>query len=124
MATVILPKVFVTLVSTGEDISGYSARDRSQEHEMTGEVRQYAGGNKRAVTSEGVMSTFGFTLRDMSLADIVTLKSWIGLTVQVRDHRGQRFFGTYFKVTPIEHSEIADYDVAITLNVVSYNEEV
>lgn len=123
MAVVTLTKVYITLLTTQDYVAAFST-GRSRQHQMDGEVRTYAGGRQRAVTSEGIQGTFSFTIRLISLATVETLRQWIGQTVLVRDHRGQKFYGVFHVVTPIENQESAFYDVTIPLKVIDYNEEV
>ena len=119
MATLNLTRVWVNRLDTGEAVSAQSAVERSQEHAVAGDVRTYAGGRQRAVTQAGVASTFEFTLRFVTLATVTTLKAWIGVPVLVRDARGQAFTGVYFKVPPAEHRSPLDYDVTLSLRVVT-----
>jgi hypothetical protein len=121
MSTLTLGKIWINRLDTGEAVSAQSA-DRAQDYEMAGEVRTFAGGRQRAFGRVGEVGQFAFTLRVVSLATIVVLRSWEGIAVQVRDHRGQRFFGTYFGVKVGEHKGTALYDVAIALHVVSVAE--
>lgn len=101
MATLTLTKLFVNLLSDGTAISAQST-SRSRTDDIDGEVRTYAGGRRRSVVSEGAATTFTFTMRLLTLTQVETLITWIGKTVQVRDHRGQRFFGVFYQVTPVE----------------------
>jgi hypothetical protein len=119
MATLTLDRVWVNRMDSGESVSAMSGVARSRQHDMAGEVRTYAGGRQRSVTTEGERGQFAFTLRLVSQDAIDTLREWKGLDVQVRDHRGQRFFGVYFAVNVIELREATLYDVAIELRTVT-----
>lgn len=124
MAALTLTKLWVNLIPDGTAVSAYST-DRSRADQSDGEVRTYAGGRRRSVTSEGVGTEFAFTMRLLTLTEVETLISWIGETVQVRDHRGQRFFGSFFSVTPVELAhEPGLWDARIQLQTVTYDEEV
>lgn len=118
-----LTKVWVNLLSTGESVSAYSI-DRSLSHEMTGEIRTYAGGRQRSITSEGVRTTFSLTLRLVTAATLATLEAWMGRVVQVRDHRGQRFFCVYTAITPVEHKDPTLWDVQLQCRSVTVTEGV
>jgi len=119
MATLTLSKIFVNLIDTGEAVSGNSDPSRTQQHDMDGEVRTYAGGRQRSITREGVRGSFGFTLLQLTKANVDTLTSWIGQTVQVRDHRGQRFHGVYYAIAVGEYLHPARWKASIELRLVS-----
>jgi len=54
------------------------------------------------------------------MTDITKLRTWIGQTVQVRDWRGQVFYGVFFEVIPHEVvSNPTRWHVALTLHVVT-----
>jgi hypothetical protein len=124
MATLTLNKLWLNRLDTGEAISAWTGDGRPQLHDMDGKVRTYGGGRQRSVATEGERGQFAFTLRDVSLATVTQLRAWKNLPIQARDHRGQRFFGVYYAVAPIEAKDPALYDVSITLRVVSVDEGV
>lgn len=124
MATLTLTKVWVNLLDTGEAVSGWSDPERDQEHDVQGETRTYAGGRQRSVTQEGARGRFAFRLVAVSKTDVDTLNSWKSRTVQVRDHRGQLFVGTYFGVSVGEYMEPTLWSASIQLNLVTYTEGV
>lgn len=124
MATLTLTKLFINLLATGQAVSGSSDPSRTQQHDMQGEVRTYAGGRQRSVTQEGVRGTFGFQLVAVSKTDVDTLTSWIGQTVTVRDHRGQRFVGVYYGVEIGEYPDPLLWSAGIQLNAVTVSEGV
>ncbi len=115
MAILNLTKVWVNRLDTGEAVAAQSGIDRTQVHSVDGEVSTWAGGRQRASISDGDRGQFGATLRLVSLATVATLRLWRGIPVQVRDARGQRFFGTYFQVNVSESREVAYYNVDFTL---------
>lgn len=125
MAVLVLSKLWVNRLDTGEAVSAYS-QDRAEAHTSDGEVRGYAGGRQRSITREGEAGQFTFTLRRVPLADVETLRTWKGLTVQVRDNRGRKFFGVYFGVPIVkEYRDNLDlYDVTIELRTVTVSEGV
>lgn len=125
MATLTLNRLWINLIATGDSVDAYTAPDRPAVYEQAGEVRTFAGGRQRSITMEGERGTFSFVLQDVVRADITTLRSWQGLTVQVRDNRGRLFNGVYFGLSENERfNEPTLYQVAITLNVVSQDEGV
>ncbi len=120
MATLTLTKVWFNRLDTGEAVSAQSAPQRSRSHGQAGEVRTYAGGRQRAFTTAGEQGQFEVTLRLLTASTVDVLRSWIGLPVQVRDHRGQRFFGVFFAVPVVEHLDnLNAYDVAIVVKTVT-----
>jgi hypothetical protein len=125
MATLTLDRTWITLHSTGVSISGYSGRDREWSQSTNTEVRTYAGGRQRAVTSEGVSGSYTFTLRFVSEADVNTLISWMGQTVLIRDNWGRKFYGVVSEIPPRELLGLPyQSDVPIAVRFVSVDEEV
>lgn len=122
ISTLTLTKVWVNRVDTGEALSAPSS-GRSRAHSLAGEVRSYAGGRQRSIVVEGERGTFAFTLLRLTLDQVETLRSWTGVTVQVRDHRGQRFFGVYYDVGITEYKDDY-YSVSISLATVTTDEGV
>jgi len=118
MAVVTLTKLWINRLDSGAAVSAQSA-GRARMHDQAGEVRTYAGGRQRAVTQAGERGTFTARLVDVSLATVDVLRAWVGADVQVRDHRGQRFFGVFFAVTITESKDPALYDAAIVLRTVT-----
>lgn len=123
MAKLELRHVWINLLSTGIAVHAYSS-DRGRETGVDGEVRKYAGGRLRAVSSVGTRGTFAFKLRDLSDADIERLKSWYGQPVVVRDHRGRRYFGVYFGLQESERKTKTLWDAALVLQEITYSEGV
>ncbi|MET8908392.1 hypothetical protein [Micromonospora sp. NPDC004551] len=125
MAILNLTQVWINRLDTGEAVSAYSAPGRDRSQSKQGEVRTYAGGRQRAITKAGARGAFDFTLRRVTLAQVELLESWIGIPVQVRDHRGQRFFGVFFEVPAVEHQDDRNrYDVPLALRTITAAEGV
>jgi hypothetical protein len=122
MPTLDLTAVWINLMSDGSYVTAQSARARGQEHRMAGEVRTYAGGRQRALTVLGTQVGFTFVLVNLTTEQLDTLKLWIGEHVQVRDHRGQQFFGTYFGVNVGEDMDPELYFAEIELRVTTTEE--
>jgi hypothetical protein len=118
MPILTLSKLWINRLDNGQAVSAQSA-GRGRSHDQAGDVRTYAGGRQRAVTIAGERGTFTFRLADVTLPTVELLRSWVGLDVQVRDHRGQRFFGVFFGVTVVEHKDPSLYEVAIVLRTVT-----
>lgn len=124
MAVLTLTKVWINRLDTGAAVSAQSGVDRTQAFAFDGEVSTWAGGRQRASLADGDKGTFGVTLRLVTLATVEILKAWRGIPVQVRDARGQRFFGTYFGVTIAETREVAYYQVSFVLSTLTIVEGV
>lgn len=120
MATLNLTKVWINRLDTGVAVSAQSAPSRKRSMSRDGEVRSYAGGRQRAITRAGVRGGFDFTLKSVPFATVQTLESWMGVPVQVRDHRGQVFVGVFFDVPcDEERDDVNLYDVALSLRTIT-----
>lgn len=119
MTTLTLTKLFVNLLSTGAFVAAQSD-GRASAFSNIGEVKQLAGERFRSVTVAGEAGTFSFVLLDVPAADVETLKTWKGQTVQVRDDRGRVFVGVYHNVSPTDvRDKKTSYNVPITLKTVT-----
>lgn len=123
MAKLQLRQVWINLLSTGAAVHAYSS-DRGRETSVDGEVRKYAGGRLRAISSVGTRGSFAFKLRDVTDNDIEVLKTWYGKPVVVRDHRGRRYFGVFFAVNESERKDTTLWDASINLQEITYIEGV
>ncbi|WP_045740865.1 hypothetical protein [Actinoplanes rectilineatus] len=117
MASVVLNALWLNRVDTGEAISGPSARDRTTGYGIDGEVRTYASGRRRAITTVGTKAEVARTFVMLTAAQVDTLKSWLGAHVQLRDHRGNKWFGVFFDVTVGEYMPATMYSAQVTLHV-------
>jgi hypothetical protein len=100
-----LTKMWLTSVVSAESLAAQTDPARDQSYSVQGSIRTYAGGRQRAVGSIGASGTWGFTLTELTLANTLTLRTWMeaGVTVFARDHRGQSMYGTFFAVTIAEN---------------------
>lgn len=121
-----LTKVWINRPDTGEALSAQSDSDSgAPTYSNDGEVRKYASGRRRAVTVEGEGGEVTFTLIEMSLPQTQTLQTWKGQLVQVRDHRGQKWYGSFFSVAVKPQRQYATvYTASFTLSTVTYSEGV
>lgn len=125
MATLSLQKLWINVLPDGAAVSAYSIPARTRSYEAKIDNRVYAGGRVRAIAQEGVQSQIGFTLRLASWANVETLVGWLGRVVQVRDHRGTRYFGVFASVVPVEvPNESLLWDVQLEVKVVTFDEGV
>ena len=110
-----LDRLWINRTDTGEAVSAYTARDRGQSFAVDLDVRTYANGRRRAISVAGEIGEIPYTLDMLSLATVTLLRSWVGVNVQVRDHRGQKWFGVFAGVQVGEHFEPGRYRATITL---------
>ena len=125
MATLTLTKTFINLMTTGASVAAYRNASDDDTQAMTGRVSTYAGGRQRAITQAGVQSQWKVPLRQVTAADVETLRSWMGQTVLVRDNRGRKAWGIILEVPRAPWKEQLDtYDVDLTLLGVDVDETV
>jgi hypothetical protein len=123
VATLTLDRIWVHRWDTGEAVSGFSARGRDEAYVRAGEVRTYGGGRQRSITTVGERGTYGFALKRVPRSTVETLRAWIGIAVQVRDHIGRRVVGVYFGVTIGEYpGDPTAFDIAISVQATSVDE--
>jgi hypothetical protein len=127
VATLILTKLWVNLMATGEVdyVAAWHDPDDTDTRAVTGRVAQYAGGRQRGITQAGVTMTWPFTLRQVTATDTDKLSSWMGQTVLVRDNRGRRTWGVVLACPRRPWKEQLDlYDVELSLQGVDVVEDV
>jgi hypothetical protein len=123
MTAVTLTKLWINRVDTGEAIAAQTGRgSRTQAFTRQVEVRTYASGRQRAISVAGEQGTIGFTLLMLDRATKDKLRDWAGVAVQVRDWRGQKWFGVFAGVEVIELAPSTLYSATITLMTTSYTE--
>jgi hypothetical protein len=115
MPTLVLDKLWVNLVSSGEGISGASNRGKGWTVEMDLSVRTYASGRRRAIGVAGLKRELPYTLVAVYLPTRTYLEDWIGKTVQVRDNRGQKWYGVFAGLSVGEYMRTDLYTVSFTL---------
>lgn len=105
MPIVQLTKLFLTSVVSQETHGWYTDPARDQTYSVRADIRTYAGGRQRAVGSIGASGSWRFTLVELTLADTQILRDWMefGVTLFVRDHRGQAMYGTFFEIQISEY---------------------
>lgn len=118
MAEVTLTETFINLASDPAQyvkVRRLTGSQGGRTRSATGEVRQYAGGRRRAVRQEGSPTAIPATFRVSSLDAVDLLASWAGQPVWVRDPRGRREACVYFDV---EESDTAPGLTDVTLSLV------
>jgi hypothetical protein len=124
MTSLVLNKIWLNRTDTGEAISGASARERGSGWSMDGEVRTYASGRRRAISIQGLKGEVSRTLVQVDFATKEKLITWMGANLQMRDHRGQKFFGVFFAVDVREYMRPDLYAVTVTLQTTTTEEGV
>lgn len=124
MAVLTLTKVWINRLDTGIAVSAQSDVGRTRVHSIDGEVSTWAGGRQRASVAQGERGQFTVTLVMVPLSTVETLRTWVGTPVQIRDARGQKFFGTFFAVPITERREVDLYNVSIALSTLTVTEGV
>ena len=97
MPTLTLDRVWLNRMSDGEAVSAFTISSRTRDYGQNGDVRTYGAGRQRSITTAGIKEVYKFSLLVLQ-ADITALQSWVGVTVQLRTSRGQRFVGVYFAI--------------------------
>lgn len=127
MAIVTLADVWVHQVSDLSSFVQVYAGSISERSGISGEVRRYANGVTRAITTLGTTRTVKVDLPFVSRADIDLMETWVATPVMVRDPLGRKTFGMFFSVD-IEDRPIGDptsiLSASFELSELSITEEV
>lgn len=125
MTVLVLDKLWINRVDTGEAIAAISSpSDRSQQHVTPVVVREYASSRLRAISTGGTRGQFTWRLVAIDQATKDKLISWEGAAVQVRDYRGQRWFGVFADVDVTEYESPTMYTAGFTLQTITVVEGV
>jgi|GEM_PF-1750122 len=87
-----------------------------------GEVRRYATGRLREITTGPVARQISLTLPECTRDQINWLQSNAGQVVLVRDDRGRKMWGAYFDVKVVENQYNTNGDVSLVVNEVTFTE--
>jgi hypothetical protein len=115
MTVLTLNKTWINRLDTGEGIAFATGRDRTQQFSMDLNVRTYASGRRRAISTVGEAGEVSFRALAVNLTMIEKLRSWAGVNVQVRDHQGQKWFGVFAGIAVTEYMPVNLYAATITL---------
>jgi len=124
MATVTLDRVFLSLAADLTSVVAAFSSDRSEVLAAPGEVRRMANGRLRTVTRAGTARTLGVTLRNLTPAQVVLVRSWVARTVLFRDVWGRKVYGAFFAIDVSDYADRSAQDVAFTLSEVTVSEAV
>lgn len=124
MASVTLDRLWI---HDADDLSSYVRLHYTDEHvdpSKTVDVRAYAGGRMRAITRPARRRQASWNVGLMSNDDRDTLEGWLGRMVMVRSPSGEKFFGVMGEL-PSEHvRKRGDWDVTVTVQLVTASEAV
>lgn len=99
----------------------------SEESGSEGEVRRYANGVTRAITTATRSRTVSVELPFLLRTDLQTLQDWAGQPVMIRDPLGRKVFGVFFSVE-VSERPIGDVTTVLSagfeLSELSLSEEV
>ena len=124
-ASVTLSTVWINLASTLSNYQSFPLMSALEvDTNQPGEVRTYAGGRLRLVTTAGVARTATLTLPECSRDQINWLQSVVGQTVLVRDDRGRKIWVTFLSPKVSENQYNTTGDVTLTINEITYVEAV
>jgi hypothetical protein len=111
-----LTRTWINLLSTGEAISAATVRgSRTQVYNNAVEVRTYANGRRRSIAAVGEDGEISFQLTLLDQATKDKLRTWASQAVQVRDWRGQKWFGVFANVDVGEYTPATLYSATLTL---------
>lgn len=123
MTTLTLTKGWLLRVSTGETFGAQTSRDTgSGAYGVEGGIVNHAGGRQRSYIVEGESGTLPIEFLEVSLANIVLLRSWEGELMLYRDWRGQGMYGAYYEVGQVVRPEPLVYNAKIQLNLLTFAE--
>jgi hypothetical protein len=124
VTTLSLTRLWINRLDTGEAINAQSARERDQAFSVDLSVRTYASGRRRAFGVAGERGQMSWKLLAVTQTVKDQLRGWANIAVQVRDHRGQKWFGVFDGVQVSEYMDPGLYAVAFTLQTVTFTEGV
>ena len=124
--TVLFEDAWLTDVANPSVSVHASFPERGSNPAIAGEVRFYAGGRRRVITSANRSATFPLTLQLLSDADLDLLDSWAGRVLLLRDGAGRRVWGTFLAldVEDFWDPEGTLHNVGLTFTELTYDEAV
>jgi hypothetical protein len=126
MAVITLKTVWLNLASEMTNYQSFPYMSKlAPSTERAGEDRDYANGRIRLVLKGARKQSFQLTLPNCTRAQINWLEQHTGELMLVRDDRGRKVWGTYFKIMLDENSTDIDLgDVDITFKQITHSEAV
>jgi hypothetical protein len=117
---------WITDVATGTSVK-FLKTDRTETDQRDVQVRSYAGGRRRIISTPRRERTTPLTLRSVSDTDLEILRDWTGRLLLLRDGQGWRRWGTFAGIQPSTvHSapSLPIFDVSLTWLDVDYSDAV
>ena len=124
MASVDLGHVYLHDASDLETFLRFQTTDRTDARTRGGEVRTYAGGRRRIVTTPRRTQSIGVTLRMVTDDDLDQLEEWAGRLLMYRDHKGRLVFGTFLTFDVADYKGGAEHDVTLSFETATHSIEV
>jgi len=102
MATVLVTftATWITDLATLASVQVFKT-DRTEQDALDVQVRSYAGGRRRIISTPTRVRSSALTFQRMSDADVETLRGWCGRMLLLRDFLGWRRFGTIGGIVPV-----------------------
>jgi hypothetical protein len=123
---VVFTDLWLTDVSNPSVSVHASFTERVASTSVAGQVRTYAGGRRRVITTPADTVAFPLTLQAVTAAEVAVLEGWRGKVVLLRDTSGRRVFGS-FMALDVRDTWTVDgplADVGLTVTQVDYSEAV
>jgi hypothetical protein len=124
MAQVTLDRLWLSDAADPADAVAFFTTGRSDSRDTAGDVRVYANGRLRVVTTGARQQTLGVTLRLVDPVALARLEGWRGRVLLLRDAWGRKLYGTYFRLTVDDYKDRSGHDVQLTFQQVSHSEAV
>lgn len=102
----------------------FGSSDRSDDLQLTGEIREMANGRLRSVSRVTDRRTIGVTATYVDAATVQRIKDFRGKTVLFRDVWGRKVYGTFFQVSVKDYKDRKGQDVSFNIQKISYLENV
>jgi hypothetical protein len=95
--TLAFAATFITDPTTGLSVQLFKT-DRAEQDVASVDVRIYAGGRRRIISTPARVRSSALTFQRVSAADVETLRAWRGRILLLRDFQGWRRFGTFIGI--------------------------
>jgi len=124
MATLTFGKLWLNPASNLA--AGLALKSQSLEHDpaVFVDVRPYAGGNFRMVTTPGKQRSVKVVANFCTDAQVAQLKTWQGTLLCLRDGRGEKLYGVYTDPTFAPRTMPNSWVVGFTFTEISFSETV
>jgi hypothetical protein len=114
VTTLSLEFLSIAPLSDLSDVLLLKQSDESVTNTVPGEVRVYAGGRRRLVTSVGQGRTVPFQFSRLSRSQFQALNELVGVPVLIRDQRSTRVAGVFLTLSGREAARRPDWVLEVT----------